>query len=550
MRALTALGASLLVGAAAFAGCTGVIGDGFGEGGPGGPGSKTFAPGAATLHRLTSVQLQQSYLALFGEPFTVPADLPDDDQLYGFTSISAASRTISPLDAEKYEAAAYEAIAQVWDDAARREELVGCAPSSMSDGCLRSFLEDFGLRAWRRPLEDSELDALVAVGQAAANQFEGDAWEGLRFTLGALLQSPHFLFRVEVGAPEGGLLRFTDFEMASRLSYVLTDGPPDEALLAAAQSGELADPARLRVHAQRLLESDAAKPALMRFFRDFMNIGRLDELDKSSELFPQLTPTLGASMQSEIELMFAETVFESEGDFRQLFTTRDTFLNEELARIYGIEGVTGPELVPTTLPDDGRRGGLLTTPGFLALNAHKTATSPTHRGRFVRINLLCEDVPPPPPGVDTTLPELEPGAPAKTLRQRLEKHREDPACQSCHAMMDPIGFGLEHYDAVGSWRDSDDGLPIDDATELDGTPFSGGVELGELVAEMPAVGSCIARRFYQHANGRLDESSEKRAVEKLVSDFVASDYNFKELVIATVLNDGFRYASPPETEEE
>ena len=529
-------------------GCIGNIGEGDGDGT--GPGTKGFVPGEATLHRLTTAEIANSYKALLGEPLSVPADLPADDQLYGFTSISAASRTISPLDAEKYEDAAYAVVDQIWSDALRRDELVGCAPESMDDTCVRSFLEEFGLRAWRRPLEATEIDALLTLGQGVAGDL-ASVWEGLRYSLAAMLQSPHFLFRVEPGVPDdNGLMRFTDWEMASRLSYLILDAPPDDELLMAAQAGELSDPEKLRAQAVRLLESEAAQPAFMLFFRDFMNIGRLDQLDKSADLFPQLTPTLGQSMRSELEMMFAQTVFEREGDFRDLFTTRETFVNEELARIYGIEGITGPELVPVTLPDDGRRAGLLTTAGFLAMNAHKTQTSPTHRGRFVRINLLCEEVPPPPPGVDTTLPEVEAGQPAQTLRERLEEHRENPQCVTCHQMMDPIGFGLEPFDPVGAWRDSDRGLPIDDATDLDGKPFQGGVELGQLMAELTEVGECVARRFYQHANGRLDDKNERELVAELIQSFMASDYNFKELVLSTVLNAGFRYAAAPEAEAE
>jgi hypothetical protein len=161
----------------------------------------------------------------------------------------------------------------------------------------------------------------------------------------------------------------------------------------------------------------------------------------------------------------------------------------------------------------------------------------------VRVNLLCQDVPPPPPGVDTTLPAPDPGKP-QTLREQLEKHRADPACQSCHEMMDPIGFAFENYDALGAWRTEDNGLPVDATTEVEGAELEGGVELGELVAQLPEVGACVARRFYQHATAHLDDPTEKKAVDKLVADFVSSDYDFQQLVVALVTNDGFRYAAP------
>lgn len=533
---------------AVVGGCTGTIGDPIGNGAPGGSTNNPdqFAPGEPTIYRLTSAQLKNAYTALLGEPLDITAQLPADDQLYGFTSISAGSQTISPLDAERYETAAYQMIDQVWADPARREALVGCALTAVTEPCVRSFLDDFGLHAFRRPLQAAEVDALVKLGDAIANDLK-DPWLGLRFALGAVLQSPHFLFRVEAGVddPATGLLRYTSWEMASRLSFLITDAPPDDELLTAAAAGELEDVEQVRFHAARLLDSPRARPALIGFFRDFMNISRLDQMDKSAEVFPMLTATLGPSMRAEIERLFESTVFEREADFRELFTTRETFVNEELARVYGIEGVTGPDLVPVTLPDDGRRAGLLTTPGFLAMNAHKTATSPTHRGRFVRINLLCQDVPPPPQGVNTTLPEPEAGAPPQTLRQRLEKHRQDASCSGCHDRMDPIGFALENFDALGVHRETDNGMPVDTSTSLDGEPIANGVELGALVGSLPTVGECIARRFYQHASGHLDKRSEKIAVTKLVDSFVQSDFNFKELVMEMVVSDGYRYASVP-----
>ncbi len=538
---------------ATAAGCVGDIGGGDGRMGGGGSKKPAFVPAAPTIHRLSQVQLTNSWRALFGASLVPPpaSALPSDDQLYGFTSISAATRTISPLDAEQYETATYGVLEQVWAEPAWRESVVGCAPTVSDGPCVANYFASFGRRAFRRPLEVDELARFVALSAEVATS-TGELWEGLRFGTAAVLQSPHFLFRIESGesapgddAAHAGLLRFTSYEMASRLSFLLTDAPPSDTLLDAAASGELVDPMRVRSYAEALLHTPEARDTLVRFFRDFMSIGRLDQLDKSVDLFPQFTATLGPSMRTELEKLFLDTAFEKVGDFRQLFTTNRTFVNEELANIYGIAGVVGPDFVPVTLPDDGRRAGLLTTPGFLALNAHKTATSPTHRGRFVRISLLCEDVAPPPPGVDTTIPEPDPDKPT-TLRERLEAHRESDQCRSCHMLMDPIGFGLEHFDALGQWRETDNGLPVDVASDLDGEPFEGGVELGQLVAELPSLGACVARRFYQHATAHLDKFGDQAAVDALVAAFVASDYDFKKLVIELVVNDGFRYASVPE----
>ena len=296
----------------------------------------------------------------------------------------------------------------------------------------------------------------------------------------------------------------------------------------------------MRAQAERLLDDPRARAALVRFFRDFMNLGKLDALDKNAGQVPQFSATLGPSMRVEIERMFENVVFEKEGDFRDLFTTRDTYVNEELARVYGIEGITGPDWTPVTLPDDGKRAGVLTTAGFLAMNAHKTQTSPTHRGRFVRLNLLCQDIPPPPPGVDTTLPEPDPSKPT-TLRQRLDVHRTSPECAGCHEQMDPIGFAFERLRRdrrVPRRRREWAADRLDDAM-VEGTPIAGPVDMAELVAQLPEVGACIARRFYEHAGAHLAGKGDEGSVEELVTDFVASDYDFKDLVLALVTNDGY-----------
>jgi hypothetical protein len=543
LLAVGALGALV-----AISGCVGVIGDPEGEA-AGDPATASAPLAEATLHRLTRPQIESAWRDLLGKPLAIPADLPADDVLYGFSSISAARSTISPVDAEKYEAATYEVLDQIFADPLRLQALTGCATPAVGDPCIDGFVSVFAERAWRRPVTKDEVAALLALGSKVTADL-GDPNQALKFMLAGVLQSPHFLFRIEVGEPGPDAYRYTGWEMASRLSFLLLDAPPDDELRAAAKSGELVTEAGVRAHATRLMGDPRARVALTRFFRDFMNIGGLDGLDKQPDKFPQFTATLGPSMRIEIERMFEENVFEREGDFRDLFTTRETYVNEDLARVYGIEGITGPDWVPIELPDDGKRAGILTTPGFLALNAHKTQTSPTRRGRFIRLNLLCQDIPPPPPGIDTTLPEADPAKPT-TLRERLDAHRADPACAGCHQKMDPIGFTLERYDSIGAFREADENnLPIDAASDIDGVGVTGPMDMTALIAELPEVGACVARRFYEHGGGHLAGKGDQASVEELVTDFVASDYTFKGLVIALVTNNGYRYASPPAQEKE
>jgi hypothetical protein len=503
-------------------------------------------PAPPTIHRLTQFQLHNTYAAVLGDPLERPSMLPPDDLLYGFTSIAAASTTISPLAAEQYEAAAYFVLDQVWVDPVRRAMLVGCEPAAASDPCVADFFAAFAKAAWRRPVTTAEVDHLVALTETITADL-GDVNAGMKHAAASVLQSPHFLFRVEVGVEEPevpGLLRYTSWEMASRLSYLILAAPPDAELVALAEADELDSVEAIEAQALRLLDDPRARPALLSFFRDIMNLTKLDALDKSVEQFPQMSATLGASMRVELERMFETTVFEESGSFRDLFTTRTTHINEDLAKVYGIPGITGPEFRPHTFAEDSHRAGMLTSAGFLAVNAHKTQTSPTHRGRFVRIQLLCQDVPPPPDGVDTSLPAPDPDAPPQTLRERLEIHRVAEQCVGCHQLMDPIGFAFENFDAIGAYREVDEqGLPIDSVTDVDGIPVSSPAELGEVVAQLPAAGSCIAQRFYEHASAHLVELGEQAAVQELIDTFVASDYDFRSLVVALVVNDGFRYAT-------
>lgn len=548
------LGAGALVLVTSLGGCFGAIGGSAPDATGIGPTQKPakFVPQPATIHRLTSIQLQNTWKALFGSALVPPVadELPQDDQAYGFTSIASSLRTVSPLEAEQYEKATYFVLDQVWANEAWRSATLGCEPTTVDDPCVRAYFTKFARRAWRRPLASAEVDEFIAL-TTKVTAFTNTLSEALKFGTAAVLQSPNFLFRIEVGAPVGtedpeheGLLKLTGLELASRTTYLLLDAPPTEDVLDSAEAGFFDEPTVVRAFVTQVLNEPAARGPLVRFFRDFMNIGRLDQLDKSADLFPAFSQTLGPAMRTEIEKLFEAKVFDEGGDFRALFTTRETFLNEELAKVYGIAGVTGNEFVSVTLPDDGKRAGLLTTPGFLAMNAHKTATSPTHRGRFVRMSLLCQDVPPPPMGVSTVLPEPSPSEPT-TLRERLEVHRQDELCRSCHQLMDPIGFGFEHFDALGQWRDTENGMTIDTASDLDGRPFNDANELAGLVAALPEVGVCIARRFYQHATARLDRKGDGPAVKALVNSFIASDFDFKQLVTDMVVNDGYRYAAVP-----
>ena len=234
-------------------------------------------------------------------------------------------------------------------------------------------------------------------------------------------------------------------------------------------------------------------------------------------------------------------------DVRGVFTTRRTFVNSELAELYGVtaDGATPITFVPVELPEDGPRAGLLTLGAFLAMNAHETETSPTLRGKYLRERVLCEDVPPPPDDVDIDITP-DPNAEPKTLRERLEEHRKNPQCAGCHAIIDPPGMLFENFDSVGAWRTEDNGYPIDATGDLDGEPLANARELADMLVDDDRVGRCMVTQLYRHAQSRLDADGEEAAINDLDAVFADNGYRFRELLVALVTHESFRYLKATE----
>jgi hypothetical protein len=504
-----------------------------------------FAPAPASLKRLTRRHYEQTIRDLLGD-VTVPSDLEVDTPLYGFTTVGAASLTVSPRAAEQFEAAALDLARQLFSDGARRESFVGCAPATADEPCVRAFIDRFGLRAFRRPLTIEELDRWSALAVTIATSFR-DVWVGLEMTVAGILQSPYFLYRVELGTPDpedGTRLRYASYEMASRLSYFIASTTPDDELLDAAAAGGLDDAAGIRREVLRLLDREGAKASLGLFFEEHLKLDRLNGLTKDGETYPQMSVTLPAAMKGEVLALVEDIVFARGADLRELFSGRTTFVNAELARVYNLPGIEGDAFQRFTFPANSPRAGILTSPGFLALNSHATATSPTFRGKYVRQALLCQEIPPPPPGVTTTLPEPDPNAGPQTLRQRLETlHLANPTCAACHNRMDPVGFGFESFDAIGAYRTTDNGLPVDPTGDLDGQRFRSTRELAELVARHENLGPCLSRMAYRYASAHLETDGETQTIEDVSTAFATSGYRFKDLVVAIATSDGFRLAA-------
>ena len=494
-----------------------------------------FEPAAPVMRRLTESQYENVVLAVFGDEIVLPARLDPDVTVDGLQAIGASKITISPRGVELYEDAAYDIAEQAME---RREAFVPCTPSSTVDeACAREALEPIATRAWRRPATSEEVDRLVAVSGSAASVL-GDFHEGLVYGISAILQSPNFLFRVETGEDADGGRRYTDYEMASRLSFFLWDTLPDQELLDAAEAGELVTEAGIQAQLERMLADDRARVGLRAFISDLFALHDLEDLSKDPTTFEHMSEEVGPAAQEETLRLYEWLVFDEEGDYRDLLTTRTAFVDRKLASIYEVPAAEAEGFAQVELPEDGPRRGVLGQVSFLSLNAHPVSSSATLRGKFVREVLLCQEIPPPPADVDTSIPE--PSGETPTLRDRVAEHLQDPACAGCHTITDPIGLGLENFDGLGSYRLRDNDVVIDASGEMDGTPFENPVDLAWAISDHPELGRCFARNVYRYATGRLDAGAEYDFMRYLGEGFAYDDFRVKDLIRRFVMSDAFR----------
>lgn len=501
------------------------------------------APGA--LRKLTVEQYENSVRDLLGAHVQLPPDiqLEADAAQNGFYAVAASNATLSPAATEKFEQAAYALAAQALSNA-HRAELVPCKPAAAASdtACAESFLKSFGRRAFRRPLEAAELKRYVAIADNAGKTL-GDFYQGLEFAVAGVLQSPSFLFRVELGAPDPqntSRLRYTGYELATRLSYALWNTTPDEALLAAAQSGELdrEDASGLEQHAQRLLADKRAQRALDNFHSERLGLTELAALNKDPSLLGEISDELRGVLRDDVLRTFAELSGQGGQDLLRVFDTRVAYVDKALSELYG-QPMAVSALTRVELTGD-KRLGLLGKPAFLALTAHNAETSPTLRGKYIRERILCESIPAPPANVVPVLAEPDPNAP--TMRDRLRVHATDPSCAICHNQMDPLGLALEHFDAVGRYRERDDGHVLDTRGELDGEPFDGAVELSELLRDDPRTAECVVRQAFRYALGHIEQSGEEPQITQLAEAFEHSGHDLQALFRSLSKSDAFRYA--------
>jgi len=507
-------------------------------------------PGRVTIRRLNRVEYNNTIRDLVGVSLPLSDDFPADDTGYGFDNIGDAL-SLSPLLLEKYLAAAEKIVDAAMVDGpldqsapplpSSHRRILFCQPEpGKTNDCARVVVSEFARRAFRRPPTAAEIARLMGLFQATVQ--EGASFErGIKITLQAILVSPHFLFRGELQPDPNNphqVAPVNEFALASRLSYFLWSSMPDEELIGLAAAGKLRKNIEAQLH--RMLADPKSQALVENFAGQWLQTRMLKELTPDPGVFPSFDEELRAAMAKETELFFAH-VFREDRSVLDFLSGDYTFVNERLARHYGMSGVTGPEFRRVSLKGSPR-GGVLTHASVLALTSNPTRTSPVKRGKWVLENLLAQAPPPPPPGVPP-LDEAKEAAEGASLRQRLELHREDPMCSSCHSIMDPIGFGLENFDGIGAWREKDGAFPIAAAGALHtGERFSGVAELRQILAtkRREQFVRCLVEKMLTYAVGRGLEYYDRCAVDQIMRQMARRDYRFSALISGVVKSAPFQ----------
>jgi hypothetical protein len=531
--AISTMGAALALGS-----CTGIVG----EGGVTGGGSalcQTPDPGPAVVRRLTRLEYRNTLRDLLGAAPAIADAFPVEERRLGFDNNGAALGT-SPVLIEQYLLAAEKAAADAV--ANNLAAIVPCDPASAGvDACGQTFIKAFASRAYRGPLEADDLALLTGVFDAGKTT---DFKTGVRLVVETVLQSPRFLYRVEFGAtPLAGqaVVKLDSWEMASRLSYLLWRTMPDDALVAAALADRLTDKADIAAEVDRMLQDPKARAMVADFYEQWLGTGDVASVEKDRTAFPTFSPAIAGFMQQETARFLDHVTWEDGGDLDALFNAPVTFVNGPLAQHYGLTGITGNDFVQAPLGGTPR-AGFLTQGGILSALGKVNQTSPVHRGKFVREQLLCTDLPPPPADLMVKPPEL---STTLTTRQRFTQHATDQSCSPCHQLMDPIGLGFENFDGAGVFRSVENGQGVDASGEVVNSDvagaFNGVLELQHKLAASNQVRACVATKWFRYGYGRGETATDACSMGKLNEKFAANGYKFRDLLVALTETDAFLY---------
>jgi Protein of unknown function (DUF1592)/Protein of unknown function (DUF1588)/Protein of unknown function (DUF1595)/Protein of unknown function (DUF1587)/Protein of unknown function (DUF1585) len=539
--------------AAVWAGaCTGNFGDegpalpgstGQGAGGAGTAAAESPSPRLLRQLTLAEYTATLSDLLHLSQPDT--SQVPPDQAVDGYTT-NVASNFVTQDYMDAYSSVASAVATRVLNES--YAQVVPCQTQDMA--CETQFVSTFGQRAFRRPLTNDEVTRYLGLFDNSLTM--GDFKTGVSLVIQAMLISPNFLFRSELGVDNGqGVFVLTPYEVASALSYAYWGTMPDDALFAAAASGALSSRAQIQGQAQRLLADPRGRSRVASFFYEWMQGSRANIANPDKGIYPAIYAAPGGfaavveAMREEEDDFVTNVAFDSTKKFSELFTANYTFANDTLAAYYGLAAPgTGATTTKVQIGPSSARGGVLTLGMFLLGHARADESSPTQRGHQIRANILCSDVPPPPMGV---VPIIPPGAPGHTGRDQIQALTGSGICNSCHSLMNPIGFGLEAFDGAGQQRTLDNGYPIDTTGQLTGfndasgntIKFDGARQLSNILSSYATAQACFAANYYRYLRGFNPQGVDQPAVQKLQQNFVQTNEDLPNLFVDVVLQDSF-----------
>jgi len=509
-----------------------------------------LAPSQLVMSRLTGAQYQNIIADVFGPTIDFGGRFEPDQRTDGLLAVGATHVAITAAGMEQYDAMSRTIAAQIVDPN-HRDMMLSCQPADPTkadDGCVRQIMTEVGTLLYRRPLTGSEVDAFVTAARLGTGETQ-DFYQGLSLSLAAMLSSPKFLFRQETAVPvrgKAGEYQLDPYSTASRLSFFLWNSGPDAALMQAAAKGELSTPRGIAKQVDRMLASPRLETGVRAFFSDFLGFDEFESVTKDTALFPKFSTQAAEDSQEQTLRTIVDVVLNKRGDYRDIFTTKKTFLTRELGAIYQVP-VAGflPNGAPDTwqpfeFADDDPRAGILTHMSFTALHSPSGRGSAVLRGKAIREVFLCQRVPAPPGDVAFEL--INDTKTYKTARDRLAAHTGEPMCAGCHKITDPMGLALENFDAAGSWRTTEGGFPIDTSGTVDGMKFEGPAELGGALAKMPATTACVANRMAAYGRGR--PVTNRAQLQGLEKSFAATGYRIPELMRLIATNESFYLITP------
>lgn len=502
-----------------------------------------IVPGRTPLRRLTGTEYNNTVAYLVGDT-TAPANkFPPPEESSGFLNNADAYQT-TELHVQAWFNAA-ETLATAYRKAGKLT--LPCMADAPN--CATTFIKDFGKKVFRRPLTDAEVTSYLA--RFTAGSTGGTFEEGLEWVVGRMLQSPHFLYRIELesqGQAVGTVVPLSDYSVATRLAYFLTSSTPDDALMAAADAHQLSTVEGVAQQTKRLMESPAFESTISSFHEQWSEWSGVYGASKVATTTPAWDANLQADLIRESEL-FVKSIFDNKGTFKDLLTANYSFVNPALAQFYGIAYPgSGTDFV--RVENVPHRSGILTHPSILAGHAHPNQSAPVKRGYMIRKHLLCTDPPPPPPGLVINVPVPVAG---QSTKERFIAHRTEASCNGCHVLLDPLGLTLENYDEFGRWRDMDGGKVVDASggltlvASLGGVadpalaPVNGPQELGAKLADVKEARECMVFSWFRYAMGHAEEKADTCTVNGLLARFDGSQQNLNDLLVGIATSDGFRY---------